>query len=56
MERIITYHIDRAFSGMRIEQYLRRLGYSYQNLTQLKKNAREYSHQRDLVLYENSAL
>lgn len=37
MERIITYHIDRAFSGMRIEQYLRRLGYSYQNLTQLKK-------------------
>lgn len=37
MERIITYHIDNTSTGLRIEQYLRRLGYSYQNLTQLKK-------------------
>ena len=37
MKRIITYHIDNTSSGLRIEQYLRRLGYSYQNLTQLKK-------------------
>ena len=37
MERIITYHIDARADGLRIEQYLRRLGYSHQNLTQLKK-------------------
>lgn len=37
MERIIEYHIDGRSSGLRIEQYLRRLGYSCQNLTQLKK-------------------
>lgn len=37
MERIITYHIDITSEGLRIEQYLRRRGYSYQNLTQLKK-------------------
>ena len=37
MERIITYVIDTTSAGLRIEQYLRRRGYSYQNLTQLKK-------------------
>ena len=37
MERIITYHIDSTSAGLRIEQYLRRRGYSYQNLTLLKK-------------------
>ena len=37
MERIITYTIDSASAGLRIEQYLRRRGYSYQNLTQLNK-------------------
>ena len=37
MDRTITYHIDAASAGLRIEQYLRRRGYSYQNLTQLKK-------------------
>lgn len=37
MERTITYHIDRTYAGLRIEQYLRRMGYSYQNLIQLKK-------------------
>ena len=37
MKRIITYHIDNTSTGLRIEQYLRRRGYSYQNLTQLKK-------------------
>ena len=37
MERTITYHIDSTSAGLRIEQYLRRRGYSSQNLTQLKK-------------------
>ena len=37
MERVITYHTDSSAAGLRIEQYLRRRGYSYQNLTQLKK-------------------
>ena len=37
MDRKITYHIDSTSAGLRIEQYLRRRGYSYQNLTQLKK-------------------
>ena len=37
MERTITYHIDNTSAGLRIEQYLRRRGYSYQNLAQLKK-------------------
>lgn len=37
MERSITYHIDAQADGLRTEQFLRRLGYSYQNLTQLKK-------------------
>ena len=37
MERIITYTIDNASMGLRIEQYLRRRGYSYQNLVRLKK-------------------
>ena len=37
MERIITYTIDNASMGLRIEQYLRRRGYSYQNLARLKK-------------------
>lgn len=37
MNRTITYHINPSEEGLRIEQYLRRRGYSYQNLTQLKK-------------------
>lgn len=37
MERTIQYHISPDESGLRIEQYLRRRGYSYQNLTHLKK-------------------
>ena len=37
MERIITYTIDNASTGLRIEKYLRRRGYSYQNLARLKK-------------------
>lgn len=37
MERIITYHIDARADGLRTEQFLRRRGYSCQNLTQLKK-------------------
>lgn len=37
MERIITYYIDAHADGLRTEQFLRRRGYSCQNLTQLKK-------------------
>lgn len=37
MERTIIYHIDDTSDGLRVEQYLRRKGYSSQNLTQLKK-------------------
>lgn len=37
MERILTYHITEPDSGLRIEQYLRRHGYSKQNFTDLKK-------------------
>ena len=37
MERIITYHIDARADELRTEQFLRRRGYSCQNLTQLKK-------------------
>ena len=37
MERIITYHIDARAGGLRTEQFLRRRGYSCQNLTQLKR-------------------
>ena len=37
MERTITYHIDAHADGLRTEQFLRRRGYSCQNLTQLKK-------------------
>lgn len=37
MERTITYQISESELGLRVEQYLRHKGYSYQNLTQLKK-------------------
>lgn len=37
MERTIQYQISSNEAGLRIEQYLRRRGYSYQNLTRLKK-------------------
>ena len=37
MERKINYQITAEDAGLRAEQYLRRKGYSYQNLTQLKK-------------------
>ena len=37
MERTITYHIVAHADGLRTEQFLRRRGYSCQNLTQLKK-------------------
>lgn len=37
MERILTYHITELENGLRIEQYLRRRGYSKQNFTDLKK-------------------
>lgn len=37
MDRIITYTIKNTENNLCIEQFLRRKGYSYQNLTQLKK-------------------
>ena len=37
MERILTYQITSEDAGLRIEQYLRRQGYSLKNLTDLKK-------------------
>lgn len=37
MERTLTYQIEKDFSGLKINQYLRRQGYSLQNLTDLKK-------------------
>ena len=37
MDRILTYKIIESEQGLRVEQYLRRLGYSHQNLTELKK-------------------
>ena len=37
MDRILTYKITESEQGLRVEQYLRRLGYSHQNLTELKK-------------------
>ena len=37
MNRQIDYLITGADTGLRIEQYLRRRGYSYQNLTEIKR-------------------
>lgn len=37
MNRTLTYQITEQESGLRVEQYLRRNGYSRQNLTELKK-------------------
>lgn len=37
MERILNCHITEDADSLRVEQYLRRRGFSYQNLTQLKK-------------------
>lgn len=37
MNRTIDYYIDEASDGLRIEQFLRRKGYSGQNLTEIKR-------------------
>lgn len=37
MERTLTYHIRETEAGLRIEQFLRRKGYSAQNLTQIRQ-------------------
>ena len=37
MNRVIDYIIDEAGDGLRIEQYLRRKGYSGQNLAEIKR-------------------
>ena len=36
MDRTINYQITEEADGLRIEQFLRHQGYSYQNITQLK--------------------
>lgn len=37
MNRVLIYHIHETENGLRVEQYLRRRGYSRQNLVELKK-------------------
>lgn len=37
MKRVIDYVVDSASDGLRVEQYLRRKGYSGQNLTEIKR-------------------
>ena len=37
MARTLTYHITEEYNGMKIRNYLRRLGFSRQNLIELKK-------------------
>lgn len=37
MNRTLTYHITASDTGLRVEQYLRRRGFSRQNLVELKK-------------------
>ena len=37
MDRTINYQITEEADGLRIEQFLRHQGYSYQHITQLKK-------------------
>jgi len=55
MERILTYSITEKENSLRIEQFLRRRGYSRQNLTDLKKMPEsilingKWSYLRDLL-------
>ena len=37
MNRTIEYHIDETDAGLRVEQFLRRKGYSLQNLAEIKR-------------------
>ena len=37
MNRTIEYQIEESADGLRIEQFLRRRGYSGQNLTEIKR-------------------
>ncbi len=50
MERTITYQISESEHGLRVEQYLRHKGYSYQNLTQLLPESILIIYEDDLVL------
>ena len=50
MNRTLTYHITEDNAGLRIEQYLRRRGYSRQNLTDLKKMRESVLLKRRLVI------
>lgn len=55
MERVIIYNIEESEDNLKVEQYLRRKGYSRQNLVELKKmpdsilvNGQEYHMNRRL--------
>lgn len=37
MNRILTYNISEKYNDLRIEQFLKRMGYSVQNLTEIKR-------------------
>lgn len=37
MNRTLTYIIDEEYNGLRVEQFLKRKGYSVQNLTEIKR-------------------
>ena len=37
MNRTLTYTISEAYNGLRVEQFLKRKGYSVQNLTEIKR-------------------
>ena len=51
MDRTINYQITEEADGLRIEQFLRHQGYSYQNITQLKKNAGKHFKEWSLGVY-----
>lgn len=55
MERILTYRIDEHENELRIEQVLRRKGYSQSVLTQLKKHSRQVLV-NDTPLYMNQRI
>lgn len=51
MDRTINYQITEEADGLRIEQFLRHQGYSYQNITQLKKMPESILKKRSLGIY-----
>ena len=56
MERTLTYHIRETEAGLRIEQFLRRKGYSAQNLTQIRQMPETPTTLKSLVQPKNTSL